>query len=249
MEKPASNGVKLDPSIRFTAQEAASFLLIGESGVGKTTTVAFHFLSENFCLESKIRKFLYFGVNAKDISLLELALSATDIQFEQHGKTELRLLDSFDEEHCVILADDCNADDVKILQRFADDRSRKQECALFSIFHPKAGHKAYRDLLASSTHVLYPDAGKKGFGLFGLQTDMTRAQKDEYSSRLQQVFSYRLPNRFEGTEAPKVINNANNIVVDPPWSKDLYAEAFVIISNDKWFSSRKGFPSIVFAPK
>jgi ABC-type dipeptide/oligopeptide/nickel transport system ATPase component len=248
--KNVDNSLKINPNSTFSARESASFLLIGESGSGKTMSVATIFLPANFTLKTPVHKFVYFGTNDQDIAMLQLALTATpDIQFEQHGRTELNLLDSFDENNAVIFADDCNKSDSGYLVRFADDRARKQQCALFAVFHAKTGHKAYGDLLASFTHVLYPDAAQKSFSLYGLEARLSQKQHDEYTARLRQVFAYRLPTTNEGTSEPNVIVTATDASLPTPWSTDVYPEAFVIISGNKWYSSRLGFPLIVFAPK
>lgn len=250
LSSSGGNGLKFNPSSTFTGRESASFLLIGESGSGKTMSVATIFLPANFTLKTPVHKFVYFGTNEQDIAMFKLVLSATpDIQFEQHGRTELSMLDAFEENNAVILADDCNKADAPFLVRFADDRARKQECALFAIFHAKTGHKSYGDLLASFTHVLYPDAGRKNFGLYGLEHDLSQKQRDEYTVRLRQVFAYRLPSTNEGVAEPNLFITATDTPVPTPWSRDVYAEAFVIVSGDKWYSSRAGFPMIVFAPK
>jgi len=249
-EKPSSGGVKVDYETAFTARESPAFLLIGESGTGKTMSVATIFLTANWCLKTPVTKFVYFGTNENDIAMLKLTLSAMpDIQFEQHGRTELNMLDSFDDTNAVIFADDCNKSDAAVLVRFADDRARKQECAIYAVFHTKTGHKAYADLLASYTHVLYPDSAQKTFSLYGIAHELSQKERTEYSTRLRQVFARRLPASNEGTSEPNLIVTATSKPVPTPWSRDDYAEAFVIVSGDKWYSSRSGFPMFVFPPK
>jgi hypothetical protein len=206
-------------------------------------------LRENFCLEQKPSAFHYFGSNAKDIAMFELTLSAVDIPLEAHSHSEIDILDSLNDEGVVVFVDDCDRDQARALKKFIDKRSRKQVCAVFAVFQPAHGKKEYEGLLANSSLVVFPDAARsgKGVSLYGLASEKSGREKEEFKDRAKEIFAYRLPTRFEQPGKPKVIQTATDTPVPPPWSSDLYAEAFVIIVDDKWFSSRHGFPLIVFS--